>query len=105
MYRSSGIGVYLQNLLPRLAQRIPQDRMVLLTNADSHEALASALPRAEIRQLSSRIYTIGEQLELFRHSQSDAVWWSPHLNIPLAYAGRMVVTVHDLFHLTSPEIR
>jgi glycosyltransferase involved in cell wall biosynthesis len=105
MYRSSGIGIYLQNLLPRLAHSIPENRMTLLANADSHEALASALPRAEIRRLSSRIYTIAEQLELFRHARRDVVWWSPHLNIPLAYSGRMVVTVHDLFHLTSPEIR
>ncbi len=56
--------------------------------------------------MRSRIYTLREQVELLFHRASrGAVWWSPHYNIPLGYRGPLVVTVHDLFHLTSTEVR
>jgi glycosyltransferase involved in cell wall biosynthesis len=106
MYLSSGIGVYLQNLLPRIAQIIPQEKMTLLCSAAVAERLRASLPRAGLRILKSGIYSLREQLELMRHAPSGGgVWWSPHFNVPVAYAGKLVVTIHDLFHLTSREVR
>jgi glycosyltransferase involved in cell wall biosynthesis len=106
MYLSSGIGVYLQNLLPRIARTIPPERMTLLGNAVVRQRLAEQLPGARISAMKSGIYTLREQVELLLHRPSrGTVWWSPHYNIPLGYAGPLVVTVHDLFHLVSAEVR
>src|SRR4029434_7214123 len=100
MYRSSGIGVYLQNILRRLGQFIPEDSVVLLGWPDVVGQLASCMPRARVHILKSRIYTIHEQLEFLLNSfRYRAAWWSPHFNIPVSYRGPLVVTVHDLFHL------
>lgn len=29
--------------------------------------------------------------------------WSPHYNIPIFYKGKLIVTVHDVFHLAMPQ--
>lgn len=105
MFTASGIGVYLQNLLPRVAATMPDARIVVLGSPTTRSQLSASLPTAQVRELTSRIYTIREQFELFLQSRTQpAVWWSPHFNIPLAYRGPLVVTVHDLFHLSNREI-
>jgi glycosyltransferase involved in cell wall biosynthesis len=51
------------------------------------------------------IYGIGEQLQLARRVPRDtSLMWSPHYNIPLAFSGPLVVTIHDLCHLALPHI-
>ena len=106
MYLSSGIGTYLQNLLPRLAESVGQERMTLMAGASVLDQLTDCLPRAKVKLLRSKIYTVHEQIEFLVHAPvASTVWWSPHFNIPLGYGGPLVVTVHDLFHLTSSDIR
>jgi len=104
MYLSSGIGVYLQNLLPRLGNIFPPESMTLLVSKLAASQVSASVPSADIRALHSSIYTISEQLELATRARRNRLWWSPHFNIPLAYKGRLVVTIHDLYHLMSPEI-
>jgi len=53
---------------------------------------------------ASRPYDLKEQWPGMRarFRTFDAVW-CPHYVHPLRYGGRLVVTVHDLMHLTEPE--
>ena len=50
------------------------------------------------------IYSVKEQFELIRKIPKDTdVMWSPHYNIPIFYRGKLLVTVHDVFHLAMPQ--
>jgi glycosyltransferase involved in cell wall biosynthesis len=79
--------------------------MTLLGDATVLQHLAKTVPDAVRHEINSKIYTVREQVDMLMQSRPrPAVWWSPHYNIPLAYRGPLVVTVHDLFHLANPEL-
>ncbi len=97
MIRSSGIGTYLQNLLPTFAQHFD---LILIGNPDEIDisnchVVASTIP----------IYSIAEQVYLPRLIPSCDVFWSPHYNIPLLpiRAKKRLVTIHDVFHLAFSD--
>jgi len=100
MIDSGGIGTYIAELLPRVIEALPSVRFTVLGDP---VLLRPALPPADrvaIRRFVAPIYTIREQLELAMAIPSAAsLFWSPHYNIPLAWRGPLVVTVHDVGHL------
>ena len=107
MISASGIGTYLRNALPRLIAGRPRWRFVLLGD---RERLASAnlapADNVAIRHNEAPLYSLREQLAFTRSGLRHAdLVWSPHYNIPLARTPRLVVTVHDVMHLTRPEYR
>jgi glycosyltransferase involved in cell wall biosynthesis len=102
MLEQSGIGTYLRNLLPRLVERMPEFRFVLL---GERSALEAASIDAETVEVSAPIYSLREQWELPRAvPRGTALFWLPHYPIPLAYRGRMAVTIHDLCHLVLAKL-
>jgi len=98
MVHHSGIGTYLRNLLPYL---LVDDRFRFTLLGDPEVLAALDLPPAEVRPMSSDIYTIREQLELARKVPRCDLVWSPHYNVPAlpTRARRRIVTVHDVNHL------
>ena len=105
MIGATGIGTYLQNMLPRVVAARPGWRFTVLGRTDELSALGLANSgHVELRPAASRVYSIGEQIELARCSprRSD-LFWSPHYNIPLVPSARLVVTIHDVMHLSRPE--
>jgi glycosyltransferase involved in cell wall biosynthesis len=103
MAGDSGIGTYISNLLPRIVRRRPNWQFTILGRAPQLGALDGA-PNVQIRACESRIYTLSEQIEIAaKCPRASNVFWSPNYNIPLAYRGRLVVTVHDVAHLAAPE--
>lgn len=105
MLNSSGIGTYLQNLLPRLIQARPRYRFHLLGDPTALGTFAwSHTANVAIAPCTAPIYSIAEQVQLSASTPVDTeVFWSPHYNIPLRSPGKLMVTVHDLFHLALPE--
>jgi glycosyltransferase involved in cell wall biosynthesis len=105
MAGDSGIGTYISNLLPRLAARRPEWRFTVLGDPDRLRALPWPQDaNVEFRECRSRIYTAREQVEL--HAKAlprPDLFWSPNYNIPLAYGGPLLVTIHDVAHLALPE--
>ncbi|MPS72104.1 MAG: glycosyltransferase family 1 protein [Chryseobacterium sp.] len=106
MYFSSGIGRYLQNIVPNILQLMKGHKVILLGNKDSLEkqlATAGVTISEDITIINFDvpIYTIKEQLQLpFIVPESD-VFWSPHFNIPLLpiRSKKRLVTIHDAYHL------
>jgi glycosyltransferase involved in cell wall biosynthesis len=100
MLESSGIGTYLRALLPRLISQLDGVRFRLL---GSPEMLArhsfTRAARVECRPLRAGVYSPLEQVEAALASRGTQVFWSPHVNVPLAARGRLLVTVHDAFYL------
>lgn len=105
MARDSGIGTYIRHILPPVIAARPAWKFTLLGRRREIEALGWAtLPNVAVRDCTSRIYTVAEQVELkWKSPASVDLFWSPHYNIPLLGRGPLVVTVHDVLHLAKPE--
>lgn len=104
MLRSAGIGRYLRQLLPGVFARAGERRILLgdLT-AMAMEGLGE-IPDVELVSATSPIYSISEQVELFRRIPPETdLFWAPHYNIPLLRRRRLMVTIHDVLHLARPE--
>ena len=103
---NSGIGTYLQNLLPRLIAAKPELDFHLLGSADDLSKFAwTNAPNVTVSDCSTALYSVGEQLELPRKTPKQTnLFWSPHYNIPILYSGKLLVTVHDVFHLVVPDL-
>ena len=96
MYRHSGIGVYLLQLISRLKNDSNIDLILLVPQLNIPEFRG-------IRQIkfNAAIYTLKEQwLFPFLIPRCD-IFWSPHYNVPLmpVKASERRVTIHDIYHL------
>lgn len=101
----SGIGTYLQQLLPRVIGSNPDITFNLLVPRATDDAKSLA-ENANVRLVgtSARLYSAGEQLVLPAVIPRETdLHWAPHYVIPLAWRGRLLVTVHDLCHLALPD--
>jgi glycosyltransferase involved in cell wall biosynthesis len=99
MCRSSGIGVYLRNIVQHLVQEYHEEFRVVLLGGDPVPGVSDHRP------CSSPIYSISELVEVpIRIPRSIDVFWSPNYNAPITSRGRLVVTVHDVNHLALPDL-
>ncbi|WP_141604625.1 glycosyltransferase family 4 protein [Terrilactibacillus laevilacticus] len=104
MYNSSGIGTYLQNILPFIISSLPNYTFVLLGNESDLNNVNFNINNITKIKCNSKIYSINEQIELISKIPKDTdLFWSPHYNVPIMYKGNLLVTVHDLFHLAMPQ--
>ncbi len=99
MHLSSGIGTYLRNIVPFLAQSDS-----LKVNIIAYKDELTDYPwikNVRIIPAHSTIYSIKEQIELPKIIPECDIFWSPHYNVPIfrIRAKRRVVTIHDVFHL------
>ncbi|ALJ00320.1 glycosyltransferase family 4 protein [Rufibacter tibetensis] len=101
MLHSSGIGVYLRQLIPFLTRQFE----VTLLSREKEAQEAHWKETATIIICSSDIYSIKEQVELYTKIPPCDVFWSPHYNIPLLpiKAEKRVVTIHDTYHLAYKQ--
>jgi glycosyltransferase involved in cell wall biosynthesis len=104
MVQNSGIGTYLKQLVPRVMKSTPQMQFRLL--GDSSVLSKIEWPGNSILiDCKANIYSIKEQLALMKHIPSDTnLFWSPHMNIPLFYKGKLLVTIHDVSFLALNEL-
>jgi len=93
----SGIGTYLQNLIPSIFGHFS---ITLLGDVGRMKGF-SFHKHGKIVKFASPIYSLKEQiLYPFKIKKTD-IFWSPHYNVPVVpvRAHRRVVTIHDLNHL------
>lgn len=101
MAGSSGIGTYIQELVPRVVDALPGVRFTLLGDLDVLPSVVGQSARVRHAAFDAPIYSIREQLA-FRNviPRDTSLFWAPHYNVPLALRCPLAVTVHDLNHLT-----
>ncbi len=97
MIAASGIGTYLQNLIPYVAREF--DVVFLMNKVDL--SYARELNLQNIVILNEGIYSIKEQFQLRKKIPPCDLFWSPHFNIPIfpINARKRIVTIHDTYHL------
>lgn len=105
MYQMSGIGRYLQLLMPVVLPLLDTPLIEILGNPDLLRSQAWALdPRVKIIPHHAHIFSIPEQVAALSSSiRNAAVLWSPQYNIPLFHQGKLIVTIHDLCQIAHPE--
>ena len=105
MLESSGIGTVLRNILKRIIPAMPNLLFYLLGNPATLSKYSWLIAKnVQYIPCRSAIYTIHEQWELAHKIPIETnLLWVPHYNIPVFYHGRLLVTVHDAFHLAMPE--
>lgn len=97
MYKMSGIGTYIQNLIKNNCYQIALGNKKELENVQGLD---------KIIQFDAPIYGIKEQLKFpykaLKKLKPD-ILHVPHYNVPIFYKGDMAVTIHDLTHLVYSE--
>lgn len=97
MINHSGIGTYIQNLVPNLVNKY---NLILL---GSREILKGFewYEKVTVINCKTRIYSIAEQFELCRKIPVCDIFISPHYNIPVlpVKAKKRIVVIHDVYHL------
>lgn len=106
MIHASGIGTYLQNLLPGLMAARPDWSWRLFGNPGALRQFPwTGGPRVETVAFPDAIYTLREHGHwLGQRRPRLSLFWSPHYTVPLIPPAPVVVTIHDLAHLAMPEI-
>lgn len=99
MINSSGIGRYVQNLIPLLIKC----KRFEITCLGKHEVLCQYNWFQEVNfiNLNSKIFSISEQIELMKIVPECDIFWSPQYNVPIfpIKAKKRVVTIHDLYQM------
>ncbi|MEZ7892913.1 MAG: glycosyltransferase family 1 protein [Candidatus Wallbacteria bacterium] len=99
----SGIGTFIQNILPILISNKPDFTFNLLCYKNELSQLEwVSAKNVNLIDCSSRQYSIKEQIEIpFKIPKNTDIFWMPHFNIPIlpVNARKKIVTIHDVFHL------
>lgn len=102
MIRHSGIGIYLQRLLPGVLAELEDHRIILLGDPALLSGFHST--NVDIRPYRLGIYSMGHHRALPKLLGGKAdLLWTPHFNAPATREIRQVATVHDVLHLARPE--
>lgn len=105
MVRTSGIGTYIEQLVPHVVEQWADADFTILGDRDVLARSLATVQRVRFIPLDVPIYSLREQWALLQAIPSaTSLFWAPHYNIPLLYRGRMVVTVHDVFHLADASV-
>ena len=97
MINSSGIGVYIQNLMKNKCYDIALGDEKEIRKIDKD---------IKVINYNSNIYGIKEQLkfpDIQLMKENIDVLHVPHYNVPILYSGEIIVTIHDLTHIIYPE--
>ncbi len=99
MLGSSGIGTYLFGLLEMYARLEHGLRFRVLCREPGRVGLPSS-DRFDLVRATAPIYSLREHWEIYHLAQGSQLLHCPHYNAPCFWRGRLVVTIHDLTHLT-----
>lgn len=103
MVHSSGIGTYISSLVPIVIHNMNDCYFYLLGDKKKLTSFCE-FSNVCLLDCNSNIYTIKEQLELIKLiPRNTSLYWAPHYNIPIFYRGKLLVTVHDVFHLAMKQ--
>lgn len=105
MMHSSGIGTYIRNIVPGIVSSCKYiDFQFLIRKQDFENCPWAKSTAGRVTISSAPIYSLSEQLDFIKSiSKKTDLVWIPHYNIPFFYQGRLLVTVHDIFHLAMPQ--
>ncbi len=107
MLSASGIGTYIQNLVPEIISAYKNIKFNVLGNrSDLQQSSFAGKANVSLIDCDSPVYSVTEQFEFSRRiPKGTTLLWSPHYNVPLipTSAQKRLVTIHDVFHLAFSD--
>jgi glycosyltransferase involved in cell wall biosynthesis len=101
----SGIGTYLDQLLPRVLPPLAPWRPVVLASPDNHDELAASLGgHADVTVWRVPPLSVADLWSVPKAVGPLDLLWTPHFNVPLRSSCALAVTLHDLLPLTLPKL-
>lgn len=97
MWRHSGIGRYIREVVPRVAAQLPEIRWRLVGPSAAEWPVAGA--NVERQACTTRIYSWREHVGAPAALREAALCWIPHYNVPAGVRTPLLVTIHDLLPL------
>ena len=98
-----GIGAYTRHLLEGLCKHGNAFEVHAITRDQHLEVVRQWCPRVTV--VNTPIYTVREQWEIPRAAKECDLLHIPHYNAPLLQRTPLVVTIHDIIHITDPVYR
>jgi glycosyltransferase involved in cell wall biosynthesis len=99
----TGLGTYTFNLIKRLSESSEAPAIRAIIRNCDRERIAPFCKRIQI--VDAPIYTLREQFEVPFAARDTDLLHVPHYNIPLLWRGKVLITVHDIIHLTNMTYR
>jgi glycosyltransferase involved in cell wall biosynthesis len=98
-----GLGTYAYHLIAGFAQHGNGFALRGIVNQRNAERIVPFCDRVVIAEAS--MYSLREQLEIASAAKGADLLHVPHYNAPLLYRGPLLVSIHDVIHITDPEYR
>jgi len=95
----SGLGTYTYQLLAGLSKLRSQMSVRAIVSKQNTQVVSPFCK--SLRIVNAPIYTIREQIEMPGAVRGCDLLHVPHYNIPIAYRGPLIATIHDLTHLLN----
>jgi glycosyltransferase involved in cell wall biosynthesis len=100
---ATGIGRYTEQLLIGLRASLPGVELWCVAHPVHGRKLAAYADR--IIPSSAPMYSLAAQMEIPGLVKGATLLHCPHYDVPVLYARRMSVTIHDVTHLLDPAFR
>lgn len=104
LYGETGIGRYISNLISELEQIDNENDYIIFVNDEASRRYTPQNPRFKKWLVNAKWYSLEEQILCFKEfwqARLD-VLHVPHLNVPILYNKKFVVTIHDLTMSSFP---
>ena len=108
----SGIGMYLYNFLKEIVKE-KKIRVILVSDVDTSQEMQDMKSRGvEILLYGKKIFRSAGVFFYFNFVRKMAkkmqpdLFWEPNILIPIpmsGYKGKIILTIHDIFPITTPE--
>lgn len=100
-----GIGSYVAALVRHVPSMAPEWSWAVLVTSEGREMLPPLPTNVRVLHVEAKGYSLREQVVLpwKLWALRPRLVHIPHYVIPLAFPGKMVVTVHDIIHVLFPE--
>jgi glycosyltransferase involved in cell wall biosynthesis len=98
-----GIGTYTRHLLEGLGKNGNGFEVHAITREQDRVEVSQWCPRVTV--VNTPIYTAREQWAIPRAAKGCDLLHVPHYNAPLLERSPLVITIHDIIHITDPDYR
>lgn len=104
MIAASGIGIYLQRLLPSVLDGLADFSLLLLGDRQRLSQFGADRAHVEIVPYGLPMYSMQHHRAAPRLLAGRAdLLWTPHFNAPATKSFEQLVTIHDMIHIARPE--